>query len=171
MPVLTGTSGNDLLTAYSLPLLAAMWIINAGDGNDTVLGSGGVDWISGGNGADQLSGNGGDDVIYGEAGADSLYGGLGNDLLDGGMGNDLLNGGAGNDTMIGGGGADIFVVANGNDVLRGFAAGTDHLRSEGAKLTSWTQKASELLLHFGNGATVHLEGFQLGNTSVTDLFG
>lgn len=54
--------------------------INAGKGNDTLLG-------------DKYN-----DILYGEEGSDTLQGNSGNDLLDGGLGDDKLYGGAGDDT-------------------------------------------------------------------------
>ncbi len=63
--------------------------VNAGSGNDTVIG----------NQADnQLNGNNGNDALYGLSGNDTLNGGAGDDTLDGGEGNDTLIGGEGNDT-------------------------------------------------------------------------
>ncbi|MBQ6516355.1 hypothetical protein IJI31_04160 [bacterium] len=55
-------------------------IINAGAGNDTVIGS---DYA---------------DRLYGQAGNDSITGGAGNDYINGGAGDDDMIGGAGNDT-------------------------------------------------------------------------
>lgn len=75
--------------------------IDAGYGNDTVIG----------NGAGNLfRGNGGNDVLTGNIGSDTLIGGLGADSLDGGNGQDSLVGGFGNDTMLGGLHNDIFTI-------------------------------------------------------------
>lgn len=73
--------------------------INAGAGDDVLIGIDLVDTLNGGDGADQLRGNGGNDT---------LNGGNGNDTLYGDAGNDILIGGAGYDTLIGGLGADTF---------------------------------------------------------------
>jgi Ca2+-binding RTX toxin-like protein len=55
-----------------------------------------------------INAGGGDDILVGTNLADALNGGSGHDRLDGGGGNDVLNGGAGNDTLSGGAGADTF---------------------------------------------------------------
>ena len=70
-----------------LPRSGAGYIVNAGDGNDTV---------------------------HAGAGADVLNGGAGNDVLDGGSGNDLLNGGLGADLLVGGSGTDTATYADAN---------------------------------------------------------
>ena len=48
----------------------------------------------------------GDDYVVGSGGSDGLLGGYGNDTLIGGLGNDVLTGGEGNDVMDGGAGED-----------------------------------------------------------------
>jgi Ca2+-binding RTX toxin-like protein len=73
--------------------------IEAGNGNDTVVGTGWDDIIRGGNGKDSLSGGGGDDRLEGGNGVDWLAGGAGNDTLVGGIGADTLTGGAGRDVF------------------------------------------------------------------------
>ena len=62
--------------------------------------------IQAGAGDDIVLGNGGDDVIQGEEGADILDGGTGNDVLEGGDGNDALSGGIGDDLLLGQAGID-----------------------------------------------------------------
>jgi Ca2+-binding RTX toxin-like protein len=68
-------------------------VVDAGQGNDTLLGGASDDWLTG------VSGN------------DSLAGGAGDDLLDGFDGNDTIRGGAGADTMYGGTGTDLIDFA------------------------------------------------------------
>jgi Ca2+-binding RTX toxin-like protein len=65
--------------------------VNAGDGNDVLLGR---------DLADDLRGDAGDDQLYGNAGVDTLQGGAGNDVLSGGAGGDSMTGGLGNDTYV-----------------------------------------------------------------------
>lgn len=72
-------------------------VVNAGLGNDTLVGLGGND---------QLAGAEDNDHLYGGDGDDQLTGGSGNDLLDGGLGDDYMDAQPGDDIMIGGGGID-----------------------------------------------------------------
>ncbi len=101
--------GDDSFTDTAVTELS----IDAGGGDDTVIGSAGDDVISGGTGSDSLSGGEGSDSLYGGDGKDALDGGAGNDVLDGGAGNDTLTGGAGDDTIDGGAGNDD-VIFSGN---------------------------------------------------------
>jgi VCBS repeat-containing protein len=144
-------------------------IVNAGNGNDVVYGTGGEDTLSGGNGNDLVYGLDGHDSLYGDNGNDSLYGGAGsdvlhgdngNDLLDGGTGNDVLDGGNGNDTLTGGAGADLFVFGKGggNDVVTDFDTGLDRLfLNDGAQVKSFKVEdvnhdgIQDLSIAFSNG--------------------
>jgi PKD repeat protein len=90
--------------------------IQAGDGNDDVVGGGGADVIDGGAGDDDLRGRPGNDDIAGGAGKDLLRGDSGDDHLNGGDGNDLLVGGSGDDSLTGGAGRDQFTGRGGADV-------------------------------------------------------
>lgn len=83
-----GTDGADILFG-GIAADGAARDIDAGVGNDRVLGSKAAEHLSGGSGDDHLLGNGGDDM---------LDGGDGDDVLVGGTGNDTFNGGAGADT-------------------------------------------------------------------------
>ena len=65
--------------------------VDAGDGNDSVLGGDGADTIHGGNGNDLLQGNGGSDAMFGDAGDDTMFGGNGGDTMDGGAGFDTID--------------------------------------------------------------------------------
>ncbi len=107
-------------------LKAAGAVIDAGDGNDVVVGGVYSDVLRGGNGADSLHGGLGRDVLLGGAGRDSLDGGEGDDQLFGGLGDDTLLGGSGEDSLEGGEGADSLNGQDGNDLLRG-NAGHDYL--------------------------------------------
>ena len=60
----------------------------------------------------------GDDTLIGGLANDFLVGGAGNDNLAGGVGNDSFIGGSGNDTVVGGGGGDTMIynpATDGND--------------------------------------------------------
>lgn len=147
--IVNGTSRNDLIEvgftdAEGDKLIWTGGLIDAGAGDDTVVGSMSDDTISGGSGNDMLTGRGGRDVIDGGSGNDTimgdtgndtltggdgndsihggadhdvLYGNLGNDALDGGEGNDQLFGGDGDDTLGGAGGNDTLVGGEGNDMI------------------------------------------------------
>ena len=129
--------------------------IDAGDGNDTVIGSRFSDWIFGAAGADRLEGGRGDDTINGSQGDDLLDGGDGNDKLFGGAGNDVLDGGAGNDRLIGRSGHDTLTGGAGKDTLNG-GFGNDLLKESadadfrltGRRLTSQESSVKETNLHF-----------------------
>ena len=94
--------------------------VNAGSGNDTVIG------------------NSSDNRLSGQAG---------NDHLDGGDQDDWLNGGQGDDTLIGGNGSDTFVLSRGNDTIEDFsiADGDQLLITYSIKLTI-EQVGSNVLL-------------------------
>ncbi|PTX54193.1 Ca2+-binding RTX toxin-like protein [Litoreibacter ponti] len=93
--------------------------IDAGAGNDTLMGGSGDDTLTGGDGADVISGGDGSDYIDGGAGDDYLTTGLGNDTLVGGEGNDTLMNSAGDDSLVGGSGDDLIIATAGNDTLEG----------------------------------------------------
>ncbi len=112
--------------------------VDAGDGNDTVLG---------GNAADSLLGGAGNDTIDGGFGSDTIRGGDGNDVLSegstgsaggelyGDAGNDTVQGGTGSAAdFLSGGSGDDFVVdlgnATSNDTLDG-GTGNDSLQGSG----------------------------------------
>ena len=96
--VLSGGDGDDFISAEfnSEPQL-----IEAGPGNDTILGGKGDDIVRGAEGDDEVFGNGGNDTLYGHQGNDILRGGDGNDQLIGNDGDDTLYGEGGKDTLCG----------------------------------------------------------------------
>jgi Ca2+-binding RTX toxin-like protein len=67
-----GTSGNDSFDFSGLTTVTGMQFVDAGSGNDTVVGS---------NFADDLRGGSGNDRLIGGLGADTLTGGSGNDVI------------------------------------------------------------------------------------------
>lgn len=99
-------------------------VIEAGDGNDTVLAGAGNDSIEAGDGNDSVLGGEGDDTLRGGWGDDTLYGGAGNDRLEGLYGNDLIYAGAGDDHVFGRDQDDLIYGEDGNDTLIG-SKGTD----------------------------------------------
>ncbi|MCX7566667.1 calcium-binding protein [Sulfitobacter sp. F26169L] len=85
--------------------------IEAGEGNDTILGTNYADVISGQAGNDSVLAGAGRDYIFGGGGDDILTGGFGSDTIDGGDGDDFIFGGVGRDIATGGAGQDRFFVS------------------------------------------------------------
>ncbi len=98
--------------------------LNGQDGNDVMLGGAGNDTMNGGNDHDQLYGEDGNDTLNGDDNNDTLYGGAGNDTLNGGNHDDALNGGDNDDSLNGGSGNDTLHGDAGNDKLDG-GSGSD----------------------------------------------
>lgn len=103
--------GDDLITATAGNLAAIEFVVDGGDGNDTIRGAEGNDTLSGGDG---------NDIINGGAGSDSLSGGDGNDVIDGDQGNDVAFLGHGDDLFIWdpGDGSDTIEGGNGKDTMQ-----------------------------------------------------
>lgn len=106
--------GNDTIIGAQSPNL-----IFGGGGNDSLVGGAGNDTISGQNGNDTILGAAGNDLLYGDSGNDLIRGGAGNDQIIGGVGQDTLYGMLGNDSIYGGKGADMIIVGSGNSFARG----------------------------------------------------
>ncbi len=151
--IILGATGNDLLDvgAAQLNLTGAVYI-NAGGGNDTLIGGAsddffvggagndvitltqggndsaiggaGNDTITSGAGNDSLNAGDGDDVVDAGAGSNTIAGGLGNDTLSASSGNDSIDGGDGNDAITGGGGSDTIVGGIGDDTITALGVGT-----------------------------------------------
>ncbi|WP_217283812.1 beta strand repeat-containing protein [Pseudaquabacterium terrae] len=113
---INGLGGNDVIDASQINAAALQLTVDAGDGNDIVVG---------GNGADTLAGGAGNDV---------LLGGPGTDVLDGGTGDNIvIQGGSGTfsaqavATQTGNAGDDQLVVsrnAAGQILFNGAPAGS-----------------------------------------------
>jgi Ca2+-binding RTX toxin-like protein len=142
-PTITGTAGNDYINAD----WSKVDNIDAGAGDDFIVGVGSADYVNGGTGSDTIdyhwSGARVDvdltrsSQLYGDAHGDVLVGienvngsGYG-DLLRGDDGANVINGLGGADTLTGRGGADTFVFGSAaeaaGDVITDFTAGTDKL--------------------------------------------
>jgi Ca2+-binding RTX toxin-like protein len=100
-----------------------------GSGNDVIDGGSDDDTLYGGSGNDRIVGGEDDDTIFGDEDNDILIGEDGNDTLRGGTGNDILNGDKGSDYLYGEDGKDILSGGEGNDQLDG-GAGNDILIGE-----------------------------------------
>ena len=141
--VLKGTAAKDTLQAYNTGST-----INAGAGDDQLIGASGNDKLNGEAGNDTIDGNDGDDVLNGGVGNDNLSGGKGNDTLTGGAGNDHLNGGEGNDTY-------VFGKGFGQDVINNYHTdkSEDVVRFENLRAAEvlFERSGSDLLLKERNG--------------------
>lgn len=127
----------------------------AGDGSDTISGSGAANRLMGMRGNDHLSGGGGNDILEGGAGADTLVG-------DGG--NDWLNGNSGTDTLTGGTGADLFVYDS-LAALTGSVA--DFSAADGDKVLAIGDAASLSLS--ASGGNVSIGGLMLAGAATGDV--
>lgn len=88
--------------------------------------------VDGGDGNDSIETGFGRDTIYGGAGADTIYSNRGNDLIEGGQESDDLRGGEGEDTLRGQNGHDRIRPGNGDaDKVYG-GVGNDRFYSAGA---------------------------------------
>ena len=104
-----GLGGDDRIDLSNLLKPAT---VDAGDGNDVVLGGSG------------------DDSLLGGAGHDTLFGGKGHDTLRGGDGNDYLNGGRDTDQVFGDAGNDqIFAVDQNTETIDG-GDGFDRVKAD-----------------------------------------
>ena len=112
--------------------------VDAGNGDDTVVGGAGADTIVGGNGDDNLRGGAGADVLFGDNGDDFADGGVGTDTEVLGAGDDVAGWtpGEGSDAVFGQSGSDTlaFDGSGGDEVMSLSRNGTDavFLRSPGA---------------------------------------
>ncbi len=88
---------------------------NAGDGDDTLIGSAAPNEIEGGGGDDQIIGGGGGDALSGDDGNDTIDGGGGVDSLFGGGGSDSLRSRDSSSDQIDCGSSPDLLLADGKD--------------------------------------------------------
>jgi len=119
-------TGPEQLFAVENDTLISIENVQAGDGDDTILGSSGDNELSSGAGNDVVNGRGGNDRIFSEEGNDTVSGGDGDDTIYAGDGQDLVDGGAGNDNISGGAGADTLLGGGGDDIISG-GTGLDNI--------------------------------------------
>jgi Ca2+-binding RTX toxin-like protein len=114
---LTTGSGNDSINIGATGELGAY--INAGAGDDTIIGSatGSYDNLYGGDGNDSIIDGAGNNYLYGNAGDDIIDGGLGNDTVNGGAGNDIIDGGNGTDTAVYEGKVNTYTIERVDNLL------------------------------------------------------
>ena len=106
-------SGNDQISASSVPAGVIGFTLDGGQGNDQIRGSAGNDLLIGGEGNDFVDGNQGSDTALLGAGDDVFQ-------WDPGDGSDIVEGGEGTDSMTFQGNAQnetFQIVANGGRVL------------------------------------------------------
>jgi serralysin len=148
--------------------------------NDFVDGNGGKDQINGGNGNDVILGGTGNDLLNGQQGNDTQRGENGDDRLNGAQGNDLVDGGTGADVLTGGHGLDTFVFADGYgvDKVLDFRNGQDKLDlsdfgfdgfSDMVDSVSISGHGNSVVLDFGNGDVVSLQGLKLSQIDASDF--
>jgi Ca2+-binding RTX toxin-like protein len=125
-----GVGGTDYAKDVTVNAGLGDDIVIGGAGKDTIDGDAGNDIIFGYRGSDTIRGGVGDDTLYGDdlgyngiSGDDLLQGGSGNDTLFGGAGTDRLEGGDDNDVLYGGRGGDTILGEAGDDILYGDDAG------------------------------------------------
>lgn len=120
-----GTDEGDTLDFSGVTSWTASRWINGGHGNDYIQPPSGL-------GGFLLEGGNGDDTIYGSDGDDDIRGGAGNDIIYAVGGNNTIRPGAGDDQVTGGTGDDMFVYGGGdssvNDKLFG-GGGTNTLHN------------------------------------------
>ena len=114
-------------------VLASIENITTGSGNDSLVGDAQ---------ANQLDAGAGDDTLLGGGGNDSLLGREGADLLDGGTGDDVVSGGPGDDTLVGGSGEGDDVLDGGEG--RDFGRFTSTTQPITVDLEAGTASGSEI---------------------------
>ena len=120
--------------------------------------------IEGGNGNDTLIGTGNDDRIEGNCGDDLIEGLGGEDTLKGGAGDDTLIGRLDGDEMAGGDGADLFVIdpaGAGDDAeieIRGGAGGDDSDTLDLSRLLAAGWEIEEIELEEDDGGNPGFDG-------------
>ncbi|MBY5348802.1 M10 family metallopeptidase C-terminal domain-containing protein, partial [Rhizobium leguminosarum] len=112
-----------------------------------------IENVEAGSGNDKIIGNEANNTLWGNAGDDSLYGGIGNDTLIGGAGSDWMVGGAGN---------DLYVVDDNFDfVIESANQGTDTVQTA---LSSYTLRDNVETLAYTGSASFTGTGNALANT-------
>ncbi|MCA0922766.1 M10 family metallopeptidase C-terminal domain-containing protein, partial [Pseudooceanicola nanhaiensis] len=100
----------DTILGGYLSTVSGIENVNAGNGDDSIVGSSASNVLDGGSGSDTIFGGGNADTLIGGAGNDQLYGGFHTDSVSGGAGNDTIyaldgeyydsvDGGTGTDTL------------------------------------------------------------------------
>jgi hypothetical protein len=154
LTVRTG-GGNDSIDID--PSVKVNFIIEAGEGDDTIQGGAGDDRIDGGGGNDKIDTGGGFNYVFGGSGDDAITGGDNNNTLYGGDGIDTITGGKGNDYIEGGQGNDIIKDGGGNNVLSG-GLGDDTITASGNADRIYTGGGTNTVGNIGNDGLVYAAG-------------
>lgn len=149
--------------------------IDAGDGNNTVVGGRSNDTIVANDGANSIVGGDGNDSILVGVGNNTIQGGAGADLIiagvsgtggnniSGGDGNDTITAGNGNNSVDAGDGNNIVATGSGNDTIVAGTGNNNINAGQGANFITVTGGANTIT--FGDGAnTVNLGN---GNSTIT----
>ena len=136
--VTLGTAGSDALSAVQAD---RSYYINAGRGNDTLLGGDVNDFLVGGAGNDRLDGGDGDD---------GFIGGAGNDVVTGGEGNDRATFNVATD------GVDQTDLGDGEDVVNVTATGQVRLTFTSAEVGNGNALDAGTLANQDGGLAVRL---------------
>jgi Ca2+-binding RTX toxin-like protein len=164
LTVRTG-GGNDNIEVD--PSVKVNFIIEAGDGDDSIQGGAGNDRIDGGAGNDRIDTGAGFNYVSGGAGDDAIVGGDENNTLYGGDGIDTITGGKGNDYIEGGKGNDVIVATGGKNVLSG-GLGDDNITASGNGDRIYTGGGTNTVGNIGADGLVYAAGVGDKLTGVAD---
>lgn len=151
--IINGSRGNDTLNggqgrdtaqfssrSNRINLNTTGWQ-NTGDGKDRLIS---IENVNAGSGNDVIIGNRIDNILNGQAGNDRLYGGGGDDLLIGGGGKDRVWGQGGRDTF-------RVVRGNGYTIIEDFQDGIDRIQlGSGRALLRLVSRGDDVLLYQRN---------------------
>ena len=150
-------------------------IVDAGDGNDDLIGSPYADRLGGGTGNDTIRGGSGNDTLHGDDGNDVLKGDAGDDQINGDAGNDDLSDNAGTNLAKGGDGDDRITFSRSS---AGISLGAEYGGNGVDRLTAGLNdgpsynnpdagKTAEL---YGNAGDDYLSGYHLHGGDGSDHF-
>ena len=121
---------------------------------------------------ENVNAGGGNDRVVGNYAANVLHGMAGNDTLLGLAGNDVLIGGPGRDRLVGGGGSDVYVTDGADEIVEAAAGGYDSVQTSasyamGAEIEAATAIGAAAVWIRGNAASNAVTG----NAAANQLFG
>jgi Ca2+-binding RTX toxin-like protein len=139
-----------------------------------------IEDATGGSARDDITGNRVGNNLTGNGGNDRISGQGGDDRLTGNAGADRLNGGAGDDVLTGNSGSDLFTFTGGRDRITDFDDNSDTLVISGALSRGYRSvdallddvardTGSDVVLNFGGGDVVRLEGLRSISALANDL--